>query len=112
MLTMDKRGLLLGAMAGGASLRLPGQPSVALGTAQPALPVERGAARPDASLLDLLTPPSAQTSDSIAILWSKPGDVTFDGYEIYLDDRLTGTTSLARCSYCVAKWAIAGPRLI
>lgn len=41
----------------------------------------------------LMSPPAAQTADSIAILWDKPTGVGVEGYEVYLNNTLVATTS-------------------
>lgn len=93
MMTTDKRTLLLGAAATGVSWRLFASASAAPvpGDPQP-LPRQDGVMTVASSPLGLFTPPAAQTSDSIAILWSKPPDHPVETYEVYLEGRLTATT--------------------
>lgn len=40
-----------------------------------------------------MSPPTAQTAESIAVLWDKPVSAGVEGYEVYLDNTLVATTS-------------------
>jgi exo-poly-alpha-galacturonosidase len=40
----------------------------------------------------LLSPPSAQTADSVAVLWDKPAGASVDRYDVYLGATLIATT--------------------
>jgi polygalacturonase len=40
----------------------------------------------------LMSPPAAQTADSIAVLWDKPAGVSVEGYDVYLGRTLVATT--------------------
>jgi exo-poly-alpha-galacturonosidase len=51
--------------------------------------VESAATQPT---ITLLSPPSAQTADSIAILWDKPAGANVSGYDVYVGDMLVATT--------------------
>jgi polygalacturonase len=42
--------------------------------------------------LALMSPPAAQTADSIAVLWDKPAGVSVEGYDVYLGHTLMATT--------------------
>ncbi len=39
-----------------------------------------------------MSPPAAQTADSIAVLWDKPAGVSVEGYDVYLGGTLVATT--------------------
>lgn len=79
MLTIDKRSLLLGSLASAAACGPLGKVSAA------------GVQTPGD--LTLISPPAAQTADSIAVLWDKPQGVTVQRYEIFLNGKLTGTST-------------------
>ncbi|WP_218018734.1 glycosyl hydrolase family 28 protein [Novosphingobium rosa] len=80
MLTIDKRGLLLGSLASAAAFGPLGRAATA--------PSPQGATGD----LKLMSPPAAQTADSIAALWDKPQGVAVERYEIHLDGKLAGTS--------------------
>src|SRR6185295_705214 len=42
--------------------------------------------------LGLVSPPAAQTADSIALLWNKLRRATVESYDVYADDALVATT--------------------
>ncbi|WP_343610745.1 glycoside hydrolase family 28 protein [Novosphingobium sp.] len=87
MPTFDKRSLLLGSAATGLSLALPGR-------AWPAVfkPHTYGLGKDGAPALNLISPPAAQTADSIALLWDKPAGLSVESYEVHLGPRLVATT--------------------
>jgi hypothetical protein len=58
-------------------------------TTSPAGAVESAATRPT---IAVMSPPSAQTADSIAVLWDKPAGVSVEGYDVYLGTSLVATT--------------------
>ena len=39
-----------------------------------------------------MSPPSAQTADSIAILWNKPAGLSVESYDVYFGSALVTTT--------------------
>jgi polygalacturonase len=47
---------------------------------------------PSATSLIVMSPPSAQTADSIAILWNKSANVSVESYDVYLGSDLIATT--------------------
>jgi exo-poly-alpha-galacturonosidase len=53
---------------------------------------ESDAANPNTTSLVVMSPPSAQTADSIAILWNKPANVSVESYDVYLGSDLVTTT--------------------
>ncbi|MDO6414087.1 glycoside hydrolase family 28 protein [Sphingomonas sp. BIUV-7] len=93
MLTVDKRTMLLGSLASVASLgavgKAAGAPQTPAGP-MPAAPLP-GLAR-GSGPFNLMCPPAARTSDSIAIVWDEPTDLEVEGYDVYLDGKLAGTT--------------------
>jgi polygalacturonase len=44
------------------------------------------------TIFALMSPPAAQTADSIAILWDKPEGVSVEGYDVYLSSNFVATT--------------------
>lgn len=44
------------------------------------------------TIFSLMSPPAAQTADSIAVLWDKPAGVSVEGYDVYLGSTFVGTT--------------------
>jgi len=58
-------------------------------TTAPISTVESAAREPT---IALMSPPSAQTADSIAVLWDKPAGPSVEGYDVYLGTTLVATT--------------------
>jgi polygalacturonase len=87
MPTVDKRDFLIGSLAGAASWGLAVRASATPESAHPG-PVPQV----DSAAPNLMSPPAAQTADSIAILWSNPANVAVDGYDVYLDGRRVAMT--------------------
>lgn len=48
--------------------------------------------QPDKTIFVLMSPPAAQTADSIAVLWNKPAVVSVEGYDVYLGSNFVATT--------------------
>ena len=48
--------------------------------------------KPEQAIFALMSPPAAQTADSIAVLWDKPAGVSVEGYDIYLGSNIVATT--------------------
>jgi hypothetical protein len=60
---------------------------------QSSSPLPKGdTTNPSAASLIVMSPPSAQTADSIAILWNKPAGLSVEGYDVYLGSALVTTT--------------------
>src|ERR1700683_4785275 len=58
-------------------------------TTAPISIVESAATQPT---IALMSPPSAQTADSIAVLWDKPTGAAVEGYDVYMGTALVATT--------------------
>jgi len=48
--------------------------------------------KPEPAGFALMSPPAAQTADSIAVLWDKPAGVSVEGYDVYLGSNFVATT--------------------
>jgi len=48
--------------------------------------------KPEQAIFALMSPPAAQTADSIAVLWDKPAGVSVEGYDVYLGGTFVATT--------------------
>ena len=48
--------------------------------------------KPEKTIFALMSPPAAQTAESIAVLWDKPAGVSVEGYDVYLGSNFVATT--------------------
>lgn len=91
MTTVDRRTLMLGSLASLSSVGVAERTSAG---PHGRAPTSMGAAAnvPVSDPLNLVSPPAAQTADSIALVWDLPAGAVVEGYSVYVDGKLVATT--------------------
>jgi polygalacturonase len=83
---IDRRTVLLGSLAGVTAPGFGGETAIASPAGPPV-----AATKP--TVRNLMSPPAAQTADSIAVLWDKLVGVAVERYDVYLSGKRVATTS-------------------